>query len=1095
LQLTNADRRTLLETFRTLAHGWSGDDSKLIAWTTGWAATLVPTFGFEEGLGRDVVFLGNVLRRAEAGGETARLARGGLAYLYQHNQGETSSAGPFGLLDDSFIAGYAAHSIREETGEAAAYYPPGLSDEEKAAAEAMFLKLWESPESDDGSLPVRAEEALAALGHLAGSGLFRRLRLNVSLLSRILGDAARPADHRKIARAALHYVVAEDDIIPDSLGLIGFLDDFFIADLAVGLIDDGRAPWMDLIDALVAAWPFLNMTSFGDGQAGAPVSEFLMVNSALACPAMRGEAATPLTHLVLPVTGPLPLLLGFFASLGELFAARQRGGSPVPFEVGQKVLLDDKAYIFEGCQLIKGQMKFGVGRTRRERGQVLRSIQWMPIDQLGRLVPADSGRSVRGRLAVPDMGQQPLNALDYLFLSPEPVSVPLDLPQVVVVTPVGVSREASEAIALFGQRLCDALPMGHLAPSGETVPWSPRFGATRPAVLIAPDLDWACEYVEEAERPVTLTVVDASGHNAGRLASLNRLLRVDGRVLVTVPEAEAEGVVEGVADPAVWEWTPADYESLCVEAGTNAPDDLVRSYEREVVRAASARIEVVKVETPRVDEAYRSLDALRRLAEARGEDVPRELEDALGRSWSVFCRLVRCPFRLSGQPKLVADLTAKIDALGLTEDAKLFLSPEERGAAPEVRDRLRALLAGLQKRNPKEEALAGVRREHPALTVVCGDVPLLDPVDGVRVLEVASALDQTASSHEVCHAVAGWFGGGTMKRLLRPPFATPLYLVLSGPELAWHRAFLRRGRAGAAARPAGSGRARFFPGVGKWPEPPGPGPGDEAAPADVQPPEAIETFLVRERRRRLAEQARPSQGDETVQARLVTFEGGHAFLTDDYRAKVATHLLAGQVEGQEAVVRLVPATGLRPGDQVLFLRGSSSDVIRQVADQSLPPGERERASLWRRTLLNYRAEGSRSIEEVWRGLREKGCPLSLATIENWFADEDMISPANIDRELRAILELTQSVEFREGLEGCRESIRRVRGEHLKASREIARRVVERAVAVLKASARGGGPIDLGEGIVLARVNEIDADTVNVRRSAANRLVEDTSWPA
>src|SRR5687767_2969960 len=78
LQLTNADRSTLLESFRTLAHGWSGDDSGLISWATTWAASLAPTFGFESGLGRDVFFLGDVLRRAEAAGcEATRFARGG----------------------------------------------------------------------------------------------------------------------------------------------------------------------------------------------------------------------------------------------------------------------------------------------------------------------------------------------------------------------------------------------------------------------------------------------------------------------------------------------------------------------------------------------------------------------------------------------------------------------------------------------------------------------------------------------------------------------------------------------------------------------------------------------------------------------------------------------------------------------------------------------------------------------------------------------------------------------------------------------------------------------------------------------------------
>src|SRR5262249_59447340 len=110
-------------------------------------------------------------------------------------------------------------------------------------------------------------------------------------LSRVLSDGGRPTDHRQIARAALSYVAEEHDAIPDCLGLMGFLDDYFIADLAVGLIAPGQSPWMNLIDAVVGAWPFLNMVSFGDNQIGASVSEFLMVNAALTCPVVRGSAS------------------------------------------------------------------------------------------------------------------------------------------------------------------------------------------------------------------------------------------------------------------------------------------------------------------------------------------------------------------------------------------------------------------------------------------------------------------------------------------------------------------------------------------------------------------------------------------------------------------------------------------------------------------------------------------------------------------------------------------------------------------------------------------------------------------------------------
>ena len=289
--------------------------------------------------------------------------------------------------------------------------------------------------------------------------------------------------------------------------------------------------------------------------------------------------------------------------------------------------------------------------------------------------------------------------------------------------------------------------------------------------------------------------------------------------------------------------------------------------------------------------------------------------------------------------------------------------------------------------------------------------------------------------------------------------------------------------------------AVFFPGVGKWADPPGIDPvevDDETTGGET--PDAIETYLQSERRNRLTSLANPSEGEEALEARLFTFDGGYAFLTDDYQAKLATHLLTDETDGEEAELIIVPARHLHRGDMLLFLRGSGRDVIRQVADQLLPAGERDRAGLWRRTLLKYQGQRDSSVEVVWQRLREHGCPLSLTAIENWFADENMISPANVGREVGAILALTQDGDLRDSLDSCRLAISRVRGAHVKASHQLAKRVIERAVAGLKAADRGNGAVDLGEGIVLARLTEIDDIPVRVRASAANRLVEESQWP-
>jgi hypothetical protein len=260
-------------------------------------------------------------------------------------------------------------------------------------------------------------------------------------------------------------------------------------------------------------------------------------------------------------------------------------------------------------------------------------------------------------------------------------------------------------------------------------------------------------------------------------------------------------------------------------------------------------------------------------------------------------------------------------------------------------------------------------------------------------------------------------------------------------------------------------------------------------------PDSIQLYLQSERRKRLSSLVTPVGGEDSVKARLITFDGGYAFLTDNYRAKVATHLLCGTVNGKEPELEIVPAHQLQRGDVLLFLRGSGRDVIRQVADRFLHPGERERAATWRRALLDFQRRTGHSVEAIWRQLGEHGCSLSLAAITNWFTDENMISPASVDREFAAILATTDDAEFREGFDACRAAVSRVRGAHLRASSQLARKVVERAISGLKHAAMTGGAVDLGEDIILARIAEIDETPVRVTALSANHLMEDTQWHA
>lgn len=638
--------------------------------------------------------------------------------------------------------------------------------------------------------------------------------------------------------------------------------------------------------------------------------------------------------------------------------------------------------------------------------------------------------------------------------------------------------------------------MGHLTLGGEVCPWSSRFGSSRPAVLVIPDLDRACEYVEGEGEQVLLTVVDATGHNAGRTASLARLGSLGARVLVVTSQADVDESLTQDVDSTIWEWKKEDFDSLLsetVHSGTSDQAGPVRRYEAEVVRALSAEVDVVQVHASGVTEAFQAVTGLEEAVKARGEEVPDELKNALDLSFNFLTRLLRCPFRLADHPRLLADLAGKLDSIAGTTAAKAFWTAEEVQAVDQVENRLRALCELLQSDNPKNDALGRIRSVSGSVTILCGDADLLEAVDGLTVCPVTTALDRIPRDPDTACVISGWFGRGTMTRLLRPPCASQLRLILYEIEAEWYRAFQCQSKRRITARRGRSSRSRVFPGITGWPELKEE-PEDKVSDCEssivrktVEDPfESWQSRFISHRRRRLTASVQPSSGDETVEARLVLFDGGHAFLTDRYRAKVATHLLEIANDAEEAELKLVPASQLQLGDLVLFLRGSDCDVIREEADKLLLPGERERAGLWRDALLDYQTRTGCSIEVIWHGLKSFGCPIGQQAIRNWF-DGDVIAPLKYERELETIRKLTEFPALVQQYEACLNAIFNVRSAHLRASRQLARRVLDTAVAGLKSSR--GGAVDLGEGIVLVRVTGVDEALVRVKATAANRFVE------
>jgi len=1101
--LSYSDRELLLRTFDDLRAAWSGTDDEILVDAHTWSKQIAPCFGFEHALIRDVTALSRYLLTNKNAADIAAIARGGLLYVMKAGSNESSRLGEFGLLDEAFVSSYAIHEIRTRLEEPATYNPPRLTEKEKHRAESLFLEFAENPKQDDVQIQVQAQQVGESLGNLAATGLFRRLQRNIDFLCAALGDADRTVEQKSYARAALAYVACEQDAIDDRLGIVGYFDDNFVVQMAVDLIEPSREPWLDLLDATVGAWPFLNGMFFDDGHGVRLPSEFMIINSALSCAEVRNGSELRSTVLVVPQIGPTPFLLGLVSALGLIQRSGQRDVDEASFRVGQKVLVDYCVTAeFAGFDTCDSRRMFKLRQYRTERSQRLESVHYWPISDLRRLVPADMTRVTRGHLTH-DLARSdaPLPGLEYLFNASKAAELSAVTKRVLVVTPLAAAHEMVSNLRLHGHLLKDVIPMGQLTADDGVKKWSNHFGQQDPLLLFASDLDVACAFADEQTEQVELVVVDAGGRNAHRPASLRRLQNSGIPNLVVASQRTADDMQLNNGKIGVWEWEEDDFASLLWPAGPirDGTGPIAR-YERRLQSRSAAAL---KIESVSCDLAERSFEAVRRiktLARQRGEDQIADLEEIVSIAFGLISRLLRSATVLnSSVPSYMAVQDAFCRLTEITARSR-YLTDEERTAVSLAEQTMGEFFAALQVANPKAKIVGDLLAENPRLTLICPDARLPPDLEtafstsGVRIVTAYS--DEDSELHGAI--VPGWFRKERMAALLMPPITKPIHLVLYGIERKWLEDFGRERRESREARRTQCGRAKLFPNVGVWMK------SDRVqSPECVQAEqdsslrqlEEIQQFVHTGFRQRIYKSVRADGNETEFSARLVVFDGGvGAFLIESYRANVVTHLLEIAVEGDgEAQVIQKNVSQLKVGDALLFHRGSNRDVIRTAADGILPAGQRETSSLWRMALVDFAAREGLTPKQVHHRLHEAGCPLQQLTIRHWLETDNVIAPQSYERDVRAIAKLSGDAVLTSQIDKVLAAIREVRGAHLRASYIIAKQVVESAVQILKAEGETSSLPELDSKIVVVRVVEIDADLALVRASAVNRLLEVDMW--
>jgi uncharacterized membrane protein YkvA (DUF1232 family) len=1102
-QLTYSDRSFLLGTFDTLKNASNHTDSQILESIGNWAKQLDVNYGYELALTRDITSLSRYLTEDKLGQDITDIARGALLYVLRSTDSEVKKYGTFNLLDDAFICGYAVHEIRTRLGDTAVYSLPKLTKQEQKRAEDLFVKFLDFRQVDDFQLISSAEKISKEFINLSASGLFHRFCKNINFLISVLTDPKRNEEHKSYARAALHYLVLEEDALDDSLGIVGYLDDNFIIQLAVDFIEPNREPWLELLNEIVGAWPFLNHLIIDDGEGGRPIAEYMLINSALSCTDIQSKEASSSIFLITPVTGPTPFLLGYLSALGEILSHDKADQIEHIFTVGQKVIVDNNAIAeFAGYREEKGRKMFGLTQYPMKGGQCNPCTFYWPITDLSRIASADESRIIRGQLRHDLTSSDiPLPALDYFFRDGNDSLLSTVENRIITVMPVAMANEMAKRFTLFGHSLKDTIPMGHLTVDGTIKSWSNRFGKQEPILVFISDLDDACACAEENPSKWNKLIIEAQGRNAEKTASLYRLRQFNIHSIIISTETISEKVdLVDEENFCLWEWQRDDFTALSWDARKKDHAGPILKYEERLRSLPSSSINARKISFPLADKTFEAANLVRSLVYKRGEDRLAELDEIVLLVFSIVSHLLRSASPFNKNTPSASSIEANLSKLFNILKKSRYLSESECEVINYSGKLLQDFFETLKQENPKAILAKEILTDHKEYVIICPDARLRPDLEWAYKdtgTQVITGFSEALADYKGA-IIPGWFRKDRLGKLLVPPVTQDLCLLLYEIEQSWFEGFLNERQRNRQKRSTRNYRSKLFPKIEGWVKPDlksiTRGRKDEKM--RFKEYEAIHRDILGNYRQQAYRRAKSGGGEEEVSAYLVLFEGGaYSFLTEFYQANVVTHLLEASINemADKADIKLESVKNLNVGDALLFRRGTESDVIRAAADKVLPEGTRSTALLWRKALINYAVSKELTSEELWQYLNDAGCPLKPETIRGWLFNDYMIAPKAHKRDVQIISEVTGDEAISNNLDKILSAISEVRSAHLKVSNLIAKNILNRAVTILKEEDNQASMVEIESNVVLVRVNDIDAQQTMVRSSIANRLIEGDLW--
>ncbi|MCZ7617124.1 MAG: hypothetical protein M5U32_02010 [Myxococcota bacterium] len=293
--------------------------------------------------------------------------------------------GPGAACDKALEAAGAVIKRVEGTAESVL---PSISKEKRAAVSGHLDTLAAGGvatiERALRALPAVRERVSATVHAVSLPGIRHRFELAAAILE----DRSRPERERARAAAAVLYVDEVRDVVPDTLGVIGMVDDDYALRVVleeVGGEQSGQClHWSEKISSLWDDLPFLQGVNLQRGDSPISVTWLDRVNSYVSYSHVMGSEKATLVLLQPSIAcSPLHAIISLLGLL-VLDAVTSSQSKPHALRAGQTYELDNFVVRFEG---LAGSPAPGWLRLRMRDGVV-----YQPPGLADRMVPVDPRR-------------------------------------------------------------------------------------------------------------------------------------------------------------------------------------------------------------------------------------------------------------------------------------------------------------------------------------------------------------------------------------------------------------------------------------------------------------------------------------------------------------------------------------------------------------------------------------------------------------------------------------------------------------------------------------------------------------------------------